>query len=70
MICKKVDEYKFSSIHAYKNLRGNYLDLVSIKSIFAKMNKTQFLKYQYELNHDRCLDITYETTTFEEGNEG
>ena len=59
MICKKVDEYKFSSIHAYKNLRGNYLDLVSIKSVFVKMNKTQFLKYQYELNHDRCLDIIY-----------
>lgn len=59
MICKKVDDYKFSSIHAYKNLRGNYLDLVNIKPVFAKMYKTQFLTYQYELNHDRCLDIIY-----------
>ncbi|MBR1454441.1 MAG: transposase [Lachnospiraceae bacterium] len=56
-ICNKTYEYKFSSIHAYRRDKGNYLDLVNTKFIKEKFDNYEFLKWNELDNHDRCMEI-------------
>ena len=56
-ICKKTYEYKFSSIHAYRRDKGNYLDLVNTKFIEEKFDNDEFLKWNERDNHDRCMEV-------------
>ena len=56
-ICNKTYEYKFSSIHAYRRDKGNYLDLVNTKFIKEKFDNDEFLKWNELDNHDRCMEI-------------
>ena len=56
-ICNKTYEYKFSSIHSYRNKKGNYLDLVDIKPVLKHCDSIDFAKWNEEINYDRCLDI-------------
>lgn len=57
MICEKTYDYKFSSIHAYRNDKGNYLGLVDTKYIYSKFDKNEFLKWNEANNNDRCMDV-------------
>lgn len=57
MICEKTYNYKFSSIHAYRNAKGNYLELVDTKYVLDKFGKDYFLKWNEEYNNDRCMDV-------------
>lgn len=56
MICKKTYEYKFSSIHAYRKEKGNYLNLVDTKYIKDKFDINEFIKWNEIDNRDRCMD--------------
>lgn len=56
-ICNKTYDYKFSSIHAYRNEKGNYLDLVNTNFIKEKFDTKEFLKWNEIDNHDKCMDI-------------
>lgn len=57
MICAKTYDYKFSSIHAYRSDKGNYLELVDTKYILDKFDKKEFLKWTEANNNDRCMDV-------------
>lgn len=57
MICKKTYDYKFSSIHAYRREKGNYLDLVDTKYIKNKFDINEFLEWNEIDNRDKCMDV-------------
>ena len=56
-ICKKTYNYKFSSIHAYRRDKGNLYHIVEKPSIFNKLNKEEFLKWNEAPTSDKCMDI-------------
>ena len=56
LITDKTYEYKFSSIHAYRRMKGNYLNLVDTSVIFKRYDKGTFLKWNEEANNDMCMD--------------
>lgn len=66
LICKKTYEYKFTSIHAYRKEKSNYLDLVDTKLIKDKFNIDEFLKWNEETNRDRCMDVANNKLTDEQ----
>lgn len=57
---------KFSSIHSYRNKKGNYLDLVDNNTVLKHCNSINFAKWNEEINYDRCLDIVNNKMTDEE----
>lgn len=66
MICNKTYEYKFSSIHAYRREKGNYLDLVDTEYIKDKFDIQEFLKWNDMNNRDRCMDTVNNRLTDDE----
>lgn len=59
LICKQVNKYKFTSYHAYKNENSNYLGLVDCKPVYKIISKEDFVKFNNEMNHDKCMDMVH-----------
>lgn len=57
LICKMTYDYKFTSIHAYRRMKGNYLNIVDTKFIDNKFDKQEFLRWTEIENHDKCMDV-------------
>ena len=53
-MCKKIDEYKFSSYNEYIN----NATLIDTKFCFAIIDKEQFIELNNEFNNSICLDIS------------
>ncbi len=58
-ICKRANQYKFTSIHAYKSESGNYLKLVNVRPVLKLFNNGDFLKWNDEESDEQCMDITF-----------
>ena len=56
-ICNKIDEYKFTSIHAYKKDKGNYLLLVDTEYILRQIDRKKFIEFNKQIAHDKCMDV-------------
>lgn len=55
-ICQSIYEYKFSSIHSYKKIESNYLNLVDVSAVLKKYGKEDFLSLNEMENHKLCMD--------------
>ena len=66
LICNHTYNYKFSSIHAYRREKGNYLNIVNTKYIFSRFDKKEFLAWNETQNNDRCMDVMNNRMTDEE----
>lgn len=56
-ICANICKYKYSSIHAYKKIKSNYLNLVDTLAVIKKFGKEKFLRWNEIENHDLCMDF-------------
>jgi len=56
-ICSKVNQYKFSSIHAYKRDKGNFLNIVDAKPVLKLIDKDEFLKWNDEMCEGKFMDV-------------
>ena len=56
-LCDKTYNYKFSSIHAYRRQKGNYLNLVDTDYINKNFKSNEFVSWNDLESHDRCMDI-------------
>ena len=54
LLCKNIDEYKFSSYNEYINKEN----LVDIDFCLSIINKKQFIEFNNEFNDDVCLDVS------------
>lgn len=56
-ICANTYDYKFSSIHAYRSKKGNYLDIVNVDKIYKLISKNKFLTWNEEVNNDKFIEV-------------
>lgn len=56
-LCDKTYNYKFSSVHAYRRQKGNYLNLVDTDFINKNFKSNEFVNWNELESHDRCMDI-------------
>ena len=54
-ICRKVDEYEYSSYNDYINENNEFVD---VEFALAIMNKESFINFNNEKSNDKCLDYT------------
>lgn len=52
-ICKKIDDYKYSSYHEY--ISNSWL--VDTDFVLDMISKTEFVRYNNEANFDKCLEV-------------
>lgn len=65
-ICDKTYNYKFSSIHAYRRQKGNYLNLVDIDFINKNFKSNDFANWNEIESHEKCMDVANNRLTDKE----